>query len=122
MDAFFHFMAVLVECVAGLVALALVMLVIVWRMPNSPLKEIIGAITNRVGATAAIALIGLPIQPIPEIDGLYDITGLIILGFYWYGLIAKIRSVRSMEEARPHISEAARTLGQMAGQVRNLKR
>src|SRR5579872_986070 len=104
MDALFHFMEVLLECVTALIVLCVVLVVIVWRMPNgSPAKEILRAVTKRVGATTAIAVVGLPIQPIPEIDGVYDITGIVILAIYWYGLIGKIRSVKSMEEAKAHI-------------------
>lgn len=123
MDAFLHFMEVLLECVTALIVLCVVLVVIVWRMPNgTPAKEILRAVTKRVGATTAVAVVGLPIQPIPEIDGIYDITGVIILAIYWYGLIGKIRSVKSVEEAKAHISEAAKGLGQLAGHVKNLRK
>ena len=123
MDAFFHFMEVFLECVTALVVLAVVLVIIVWRMPNgTPAKEIMRALTKRVGATAGVALVGLPIQPIPEVDGLYDITGVIVLAIYWYSLFGKIRTVRTLAEAKPHISEAAQALGQMAGHVRNFRK
>src|SRR5277367_6015176 len=118
MDTFFHFMEVLLECMTALIVLSVVLVIIVWRMPDgTPVKEIMKAVTKRVGATTAIAVVGLPIQPIPEVDGLYDITGVVILIIYWYGLIGKIKSVRTLADAKPHISEAAKALGQLAGHV-----
>ena len=122
MDALFHFMGVLVECVTALIVLTVVLMVIVYRMPDgTPIKEILRAVTRRMGATAAVALVGIPMQPIPEVDGLYDITGVVILAIYWYGLLGRIRTIRSVSEAKPHISEAAKALGQLAGHVKNLK-
>jgi len=109
-------MEVLLECVTALIVLSVVLVIIVWRMPNgTPIKEIMKAVTKRVGATTAIAVVGLPVQPIPEVDGLYDITGVIILVIYWYGLIGKIRSVRSLEDAKPHISAAAKAWASWQG-------
>jgi hypothetical protein len=122
MDAFFHFMGVLLECVTALILLTALLIAIVYRLPDgSRPKEILRAITRRVGATTAVALIGIPLQPIPEVDGLYDITGVVILVIYWYGLIGRIRAIRNVSDARPHISEAARALGQLAGHVKNLR-
>lgn len=55
MTEFFSFLKVLVLCVAGLIALLVLLLVLVNYLPKSPLRDIIGALTMRIGATAAYA-------------------------------------------------------------------
>ena len=66
MSAAFHFLEVLVISVAALVALTLVLLVIVAHLPGGPLKEILAALAKRIGATAAISLLAVPLEPFPE--------------------------------------------------------
>jgi hypothetical protein len=47
---------------------------VVSMMPHdNPLKRVLTAFTYRLGATVAAGLIAIPIEPIPIIDGLYDI-------------------------------------------------
>jgi hypothetical protein len=90
MNAAFHFLEVLVISVAALVALTLVLLVIVAHLPGSRLKDILAALARRIGATAAIALLAVPLEPIPGVDVLYDAAGVVFLAIYWFGIFKTI--------------------------------
>jgi hypothetical protein len=90
LSAAFHFLEVLVISVAALVALTLVLLVIVAHLPGSPLKEILAALAKRIGATAAVALLAAPLEPIPGVDVLYDAAGVMLLAIYWFGIFKAI--------------------------------
>ena len=59
---------ILVLCLAGLIALFLVLVVLVNYLPKSPLRDVLGAVTKRIGATAAVAMIAIPVQPIVGVD------------------------------------------------------
>ena len=95
MTEFFSFLKVLVLCVAGLIALVVLLLVLVNYLPKSPLRDIIGALTMRLGATAAVAVIAIPVQPIVGVDGIYDMASSIFLLCYWLLLIKYIRKALS---------------------------
>ena len=43
-----------------------------------------------IGATAAIALLAVPLEPIPGVDVLYDAAGLVLLAIYWFGIFKAI--------------------------------
>jgi hypothetical protein len=90
MSAAFHFLEVLVISAAALVALTLVLLVIVAHLPGSPLKEILAALAKRIGATAAISLLAVPLEPIPGVDAFYDVAGAVFLAIYWFGIFKAI--------------------------------
>jgi hypothetical protein len=90
MNAAFHFLEVLVISVAALVALTLVLIVIVWNLPGSPLKEILSALAKRIGATAAVSLLAIPLEPIPGVDAVYDAVGLVFLALYWISIVKAI--------------------------------
>jgi hypothetical protein len=90
MSSAFHFLEVLVISVVALVALTLVLLVIVAHLPDSPLKAILAALAKRIGATAAISLLAGPLEPIPGVDVLYDVAGVVVLAIYWFGMFKAI--------------------------------
>src|SRR6516162_313629 len=61
--------------VAVMTGMLIVLVVAVSKMPDSnPLKRLLTALTWRVGATAAAGALAIPVEPIPGIDGLYDIA------------------------------------------------
>ena len=95
MTEFFGFLKILVLCLAGLIALLLVLIVLVNYLPRSPLRDVLGAVTKRIGATAAVTMIAIPIQPIVGVDGIYDIASSIFLLCYWLLLIKDIREALS---------------------------
>jgi hypothetical protein len=71
--------------VVAMTALLIVLIVVVSRMPDdNPLKRILSALSYRIGATAAAGAVAIPIEPIPGLDGLYDIAVPIVLIWYWY--------------------------------------
>ncbi len=91
MPEFFSFLKMLVLCVAGFFALLVILVVLINYLPRSPLRDVLGAVTKRIGATAAVAMIAIPVQPIVGIDGIYDIISSILLLCYWFLLISDIR-------------------------------
>ena len=91
MTELFSFLKILVLCIAGLIALLVVLLVVVNYLPKSPLRDILGALTMRIGATATVAVIAIPVQPIVGIDGIYDIASSIFLLCYWLLLIKDVQ-------------------------------
>ena len=71
--------------VVAMTALLIALLVIVSRMPdNNPLKQILVALSYRVGATAAAGLIAVPTMPVPGLDTAVDIGAPILLLWYWW--------------------------------------
>jgi hypothetical protein len=71
--------------VAAMMALFVLFIVVVSMMPHdNPLKRVLTALTYRLGATLAVGLVAIPIEPIPIIDGLYDIGVPIALIWYWF--------------------------------------
>ena len=66
-------------------ALCLVLIVVISKMPNdNPLKRILTALSFRVGVTLAAGAVAIPVEPIPGLDGLYDIAVPIALIWYWF--------------------------------------
>jgi hypothetical protein len=79
--------------VGVMTALSIALLVIVARLPNdSPLKRILTALCYRMGATAAAGALAIPIEPIPGLDGLYDIGMPIVLILYWLSFFKSLGS------------------------------
>src|SRR5580704_2605372 len=71
--------------VAAMMALFVVFIIVVSMMHHdNPLKRVLTALTYRLGATVAAGLVAIPIEPIPIIDGLYDIGVPIALIWYWF--------------------------------------
>jgi len=80
MEAFFSFMKVLVLCVAGLIALLLILM----ALPNSPIRDLVLSFGKRVGMTAAAVAMVPPMDMIPVGGELYDLAALIVVAYYWY--------------------------------------
>ncbi len=98
MNAVFHFLETTVIVVGALVALTLGLVVLIACLPNSPLRGVLSAVTKRIGTTAAVAVVGAPVELIPGVDGLYDVAGLIFLIWYWGSLF---KSVAQILQAKP---------------------
>ena len=61
--------------VAVMFALCIVLIVVISKMPDdNPLKRILTALSYRLGATLAGGTLAIPIEPIPELDVLYDMA------------------------------------------------
>jgi hypothetical protein len=71
--------------VGAMTALLIVLIVAVSRLSaDNPLKRVLTALCYRVGATAAAGLVAIPIEPIPGLDGIYDIAVPLVLIWYWF--------------------------------------
>jgi hypothetical protein len=65
--------------------LLIVLVVVIAKMPEgNPLKRILNALAFRVGATLGAGVLAIPIEPVPGLDGIYDIAAPVILLYYWY--------------------------------------
>jgi hypothetical protein len=85
--------------VVAMMALFVLFIIVVSMMPHdNPLKRVLTALTYRLGATLLAGLIAIPIEPIPLIDGLYDIGVPILLIWYWFTFL---RDAGSMMQS-PH--------------------
>jgi asparagine N-glycosylation enzyme membrane subunit Stt3 len=80
MEAFFKFLEVLVICIAGLVALFLILM----ALPNSSFRDVVLSLGKRVGVTAAAVAMVPPMDMIPVGGELYDLAAVIVVCFYWY--------------------------------------
>lgn len=91
MDAFFGFLKVLVICVTALTGLCILLLVLVNYLPRSPLRDILGAISKRLGATVAVTTIAIPVDFLPGVDVAYDVLSFVFLVWYWFRLVRVIQ-------------------------------
>lgn len=98
-----HIFRDLLVFVAVMTALLIGLLVIVSLLPdNNPLKRIFSALSYRVGATAALGALALPIEPIPGVGEAYDIGAPILLLWYWYTFFRDLRG--KFSTSRPPLS------------------
>jgi hypothetical protein len=71
--------------VAVMFGMLVVLVVTVSKMPDTnPLKRLLTALTYRLGATAAAGALAIPVQPIPGLDGAYDVAVPLLLIWYWF--------------------------------------
>ena len=91
-----NFLEFIIAAIVVLVALALILLVIVSRMPaDNPLRQILNMLIARIGVTAAAGALAIPIEPVPGLDVLYDIGAPLLLLYYWYRFFKKIAPIWS---------------------------
>jgi hypothetical protein len=93
MDTIFGFLKVLVICGSALTALFIILIVLINFLPRSPLRDILGAVSGRIGVTAAITVVSIPVDFVPGVDVAYDVISLIFLIWYW------LRIIKVIEEA-----------------------
>lgn len=87
-----HIFRDLLIFVAVMTALLIVLIVIVSLLPErNPLKRVFSALSYRVGATAALGALALPMEPIPGIGEIYDVGAPILLLWYWYTFFRDLR-------------------------------
>jgi hypothetical protein len=86
---------------AGAMAVLFVVLIIAisFLPPTNPLKRVLTSLSYRVGATAAVGALAVPIEPIPGADVVYDIGAPLFLLWYWYRFFRDLR--RTWAEAPP---------------------
>ena len=99
-----HIFRDLLIFVAVMTALLIALVVIVSYMPDdNPLRRVFSALSYRVGATAALGALALPIEPIPGIGEVYDIGAPILLLWYWYTFFRDIRAKSPLLTPKPRI-------------------
>ena len=82
--------------VGAMFVLLIALVVVVSRLPNdNPLKRILTALSYRIGATAAAGLVAIPVEPIPGLDGVYDIVVPLVLIWYWYTFFRDVVHTRN---------------------------
>ena len=93
--------------VAVMAALLIVLIIVISKMPDdNPLKRVLTALSYRVGATLAAGAVAIPIEPIPGLDGLYDIGVPILLIWYWFTFFkgaGRVMSSSSSNQSPPQI-------------------
>jgi hypothetical protein len=105
MDNIIGFIEFIIGAIVALIALCLVLLVIVSRMPaDNPLRQVLNLLIARIGVTAAAGALAIPIEPIPGLDVLYDIGAPVLLIYYWYTLFRKIGPIWSKSRGGPRTS------------------
>lgn len=68
--------------------LLIVLVVVISKMPSdNPLKRIFNALAFRVGATLGLGVLAIPIEPVPGLDGIYDIAAPVFLFYYWFTFV-----------------------------------
>ncbi len=89
--------------VAVMTALLIALVVIVSLLPDgNPLKRVFSALSYRVGATAAVGALALPMEPIPGLGEIYDVGAPILLLWYWYTFFRDLRQQRSPAPINPN--------------------
>ena len=81
-EEIFRDLLIFVVAMTGLL-IALVVIVS-FLPPENPLKRVLSALSYRVGATAAVGALAIPLEPIPGLDVMYDVGAPILLLWYWY--------------------------------------
>jgi hypothetical protein len=104
-----HIFRDLLIFVAVMTALLIALIVIVSYLPDdNPLKRVLSALSYRVGATAAVAALALPIEPIPGLGEVYDVGAGILLLWYWYTFFREMRAKSPVRAAQPKIGRDKR--------------
>jgi hypothetical protein len=109
--------------VVAMTALLIVLIVVVSKMPDdNPLQRVLSALSYRIGATAAAGAVAIPVEPIPGLDGIYDIAVPIVLIWYWYTFFRDVFRARSHPQpnapqanpGQPHSPQLQRPQKQIA--------
>ena len=103
-----HFLEFIIVCAFALLALFVVLLVVVSKMPrDNPLRMILSALSHRVGATAAVGALAIPIEQIPGLDAVYYIGAR-----YSSGTGTRSSETWVATSPRRHFSKSVATVGE----------
>jgi amino acid transporter len=78
------FLDIVVLSVAGLIALALVLLFRLLTMPRNPLTDLLVGLAKRTALTSGVAVIDPPSLAVPLIGFLFVAGTLALTGYYWW--------------------------------------
>lgn len=91
-----HFIEFMFVFALVLIALFVVLLIVVSKMPHdNPLKMILSSLSYRVGATAGLMIVDPVVTPVPAVGELFDIGTLIFLVYYWYTFFKQLPAMRA---------------------------
>jgi hypothetical protein len=77
----------LIHSIVWLFAIFLAFVVIVSLLPrDNPLRDMLAAVTKRLGVTLAIGVVALPIEFVPIVDMIFDVAAPLGLAWYWVSL------------------------------------
>ena len=92
---FFHFIEFLLVFILALVALFIVLLVVVSKMPNdNPLKMILSALSHRVGATVGLMVVDPVATVVPVVGEVWDVATIAWLIYFWYTFFKQLPNMR----------------------------
>ena len=87
----FHFIEFMFEFALALLVLFFVMLYVVSKLPhNNPMRMILSALSQRVGATAALMFVDPVATAVPVVGEVFDLVTIIGLVIYWYTFFSHI--------------------------------
>jgi hypothetical protein len=92
----FHFIEFMFVFTLVLIALFVVLLVVVSKMPHdNPLRMILSALSHRVGVTGGLMIVDPVATGIPVVGELFDVVTLIFLVYYWYTFFRQLPAMRA---------------------------
>lgn len=90
--------------IGAMTAILIGLIVVISRLSaDNPLKRVLTALCYRVGATAAAGLVAIPVEPVPGLDGIYDIAVPIVLIWYWFTFFRDVLRSRAPTPRRGEV-------------------
>jgi hypothetical protein len=102
MSDFFHFIEFMFVFALALIALLIVLLIVVSKLPNdNPLKMILSALSHRVGATAGLMVVDPVATAVPVVGEVWDLATIIWLIYFWYTFFKQLPNMRPPRSSGP---------------------
>jgi hypothetical protein len=94
MDIIAHIVETIVYGVVALVALLVVLLIAVSRLPkDNPLHQLLAALVRPVGLMAGAGVVGVPVEFVPGIDVVYDVAAFVLIVLSWLKFFRTARGI-----------------------------
>jgi hypothetical protein len=96
MDTIIGFIEFMFGLVVFLIIALVVLLIVISKFPESnPLRQILVAVSKRVGLMVGLGVVALPLEIAPPIEALYDLVSFGGIVYYWFTLARDIRNMGS---------------------------
>jgi hypothetical protein len=100
-----HFIEFLLVIALAFIALFVVLIVVVSKMPNdNPLKMILTALSHRVGATGGLMIVDPVATSLPVVGELWDVATIAWLVYFWYTFFKQLPAMRAAWNSSPYAS------------------
>jgi hypothetical protein len=100
-----HFVEFLLVIALALIALFVVLIVAISKMPNDkPLKVILTALSHRVGLTGGLLMVDPVATAVPVVGELWDVATIAWLVYFWYTFFRQLPAMRAAWNACPYAS------------------